>query len=117
MRVRFAGFGAVIVDGERYEHDVVIERGHVAKRRKKLSKERRGALGHTPLSLAEPIPWRCRRLIVGTGADGRLPILAEVMEEARRRGVELVAVPTDEACRRLAGADPEETAAILHVTC
>lgn len=117
MRVRFAGFGAVIVDGKRYEHDVVIEHGDVVKRRKKRSKERRGALGHTPLSLAEPIPWTCRRLIVGTGAEGRLPVLPEVAEEARRRGVELVVVPTDEACRLLEGADPRETAAVLHVTC
>jgi hypothetical protein len=27
------------------------------------------AYGHTPLSIAEDIPWRCRRLVVGTGAD------------------------------------------------
>ena len=54
---------------------------------------------------------------VGTGADGALPITDDVVAEAERRGVELIAVPTPEACRLLSRADPEDTAAILHVTC
>jgi len=56
-------------------------------------------------------------LIVGTGARGQLPIMPEVFLEAERRGVEVVAVPTEEACRLLAAADPRSVAAILHVTC
>jgi hypothetical protein len=56
-------------------------RGRVSKRKKKLSKPYRNAFGHTPLSLAEPIPWKCRRLVVGTGAHGSLPVLDEVLRE------------------------------------
>lgn len=117
MNVRFPGFGVVEVQGTRYEHDVVIEHGRVGKRRKRASKPLRARYGHTPLSSLEPIPWDCRRLIVGTGADGALPIEPEVINEASRRGVELVAVPTAEACDLLADADPATTNAILHVTC
>ncbi len=117
MKARFIGFGAVEIDGRRYERDVAIERGRVGRRHKKASKPLRDRYGHTPLSLAEPIPWRCRRLIVGTGAQGALPIAEEVRTEALRRGVDLVAVPTREACRLLSAADPDDTAAILHVTC
>ena len=117
MKARFVGFGVVEIDGRRYERDVVVEGGQVGKRHKKASQPRRDRYGHTPLSLLEPIPWRCRRLIVGTGADGALPIEDEVVAEAARRGVELVALPTDEACDLLSAADPDETAAILHVTC
>lgn len=40
-----------------------------------------------------------------------------VVAEAARRGVELVALPTDEACAILSEADLHDTAAILHVTC
>lgn len=117
VKARFVGFGEIDVDGQRYTRDVVIERGRVSRRHKGPSKARRGEFGHTPLTLDESIPWGCRHLVVGTGADGALPIVPEVRDEARRRGVELIAVPTEEACRLLTGADPDDTAAILHVSC
>ena len=53
--MRFDGFsfGSVRIDGVSYDHDVVIDRGEVRKRKKKASKKFREALGHTPLSLEE----------------------------------------------------------------
>lgn len=36
----------------------------------------RAAYGHTPLSLKEDIPWRCRRLVVGTRADAGVSLIA-----------------------------------------
>jgi hypothetical protein len=114
---RLVSFGQLEIDGRRYDHDVVIEGGRIRRRKKGPSKAFRDRYGHTPLSADEAIPWSARRLIVGTGASGQLPITAELHEEARRRGVEIVAVPTVEACRLLADADVEEVAAILHVTC
>lgn len=117
MKARVVTFGVIELDGRRYERDVVVVRGEVRKRHKRASRPLRDRYGHTPLSLLEPIPWDCRRLIVGTGVDGMLPIEDVVRAEAERRGVELVAVPTPEACRLLVDADPETTAAILHVTC
>ena len=117
MRARLLSFGVIEIDGERFDRDLVIEHGRVVKRKKKASKPLRDRYGHTPLSLLEPIPWDCRRLIVGTGADGALPIAPEVVAEAHRRGIELVAVPTEEACALLADADLATTNAVLHVTC
>ena len=117
MQASLIRFGVVEIDGERFEHDVVIDGGRVRKRHKKASKPLRDRYGHTPLSLLEPIPWACRRLIVGTGADGALPVDPELVEEARGRGVELVVVPTDDACVLLAEADLATTNAVLHVTC
>jgi hypothetical protein len=67
MRFEGFSFGRIQIDGVTYEHDVVIERGEVRKRNKKPSKELQGAYGHTPLSSKEEIPWKCRRLVVGTG--------------------------------------------------
>jgi hypothetical protein len=112
---RFA-FGTIEVDGKTYEHDVIVDRGRIRKRRKGPSKPLRSRFGHTPLSVAEDIPWDCRRLVVGSGADGRLPVMDEVAEEAERRGVELVVMPTPRAVEELDQA-PERTNAILHVTC
>lgn len=117
MRARFIGFGVVEIDGRRYERDVVVDGGHVGRRHKRASRPLRDRYGHTPLSLLEPIPWGRRRLIIGTGADGALPVVDDVRAEAARRGVELVELPTREACRLLSDADPDETAAILHLTC
>ncbi|HEC22272.1 MAG TPA: hypothetical protein ENI95_05075 [Chloroflexi bacterium] len=117
MQARLIRFGEIEVEGRRYTHDVVIERGEVRKRSKKPSKPYRARYGHTPLSAAEAIPWGGPKLIIGTGAYGSLPIMPEVFEEAERRGVEVVAVPTEEACRLLADLSAEEVNAILHVTC
>jgi hypothetical protein len=117
MRARMLAFGTIEIDGERFDSDVVIERGHVRRRRKKPSKPYRDRFGHTPLSAEESIPWAGSRLIVGTGADGRLPVMDEVREAARSRNVEIVAVPTAEACRLIADLDPDDVNAVLHVTC
>jgi hypothetical protein len=54
--------------------------------------------------------------VIGTGAAGSLPVMSDVHEEARRRQVELMVVPTEEALRVLQS-DLPETNAILHVTC
>ena len=109
-------FGSIRIDGVTYEHDVVIARGRVRKRKKKASKPFRGAFGHTPVSIEENIPWDCRYLVVGTGANGALPVMDEVKREAARRQVDLRTAPTSEAIRALL-ADPKNTNAILHVTC
>ena len=116
--MQFTGysFGSVRVDGVTYDHDLIIDRGKVRKRKKAPSRKFRGAYGHTPLSAEEDIPWRCRRLVIGTGADGALPVLQQVRDEARRRKVDLVVLPTAEAIGILTG-DAADTNAILHLTC
>ena len=68
------------------------------------------------MSIAEDIPWRCRRRVTGAGADGALPVMNQVRDEARRRGVDLVVVPTAQAIGVLTSTT-KETNAILHVTC
>ena len=99
-----------------YDHDLIIDCGKVRKRKKAASRKIRGAYGRTPLSAAEDIPWRCRRLVIGTGADGAMPVMQEVRDEARRRKVNLVVLPTAGAIGELARASAD-TNAILHLTC
>jgi hypothetical protein len=117
MKTRWIAFGEVEIEGRRYTSDVVIDAGRVKKRRKKPSKPYRDEYGHTPLSAEERIPWGGERLIVGTGASGSLPIMPGVYAEADRRGVEIVAAPTEEALRMLHDLDPGDVHAIVHVTC
>ncbi|TMG16379.1 MAG: hypothetical protein E6I01_05410 [Chloroflexi bacterium] len=103
MRVDRFSFGSIRIDGKIYENDVVLDRGKVRKRKKKASKPFRDRFGHTPLSTEENIPWKCATLVVGTGAEGSLP-------------VELVAVPTEKAIALLK-TTAKPTNAVLHITC
>jgi len=116
MRFEEFSFGSIQIDGVTYEHDVVIDRGQVRKRKKKQSKEFRAVFGHTPLSIKEDIPWNCRTLVIGTGVNGALPVMDDVNEEAERRRVKLVILATAQAIEKLKEG-LERTNAILHVTC
>ena len=116
MRFGRFTFGSIEIDGTTYEHDVVIDRGTIRKRRKRPSRPLRDRYGHTPLTAAEDIPWECRRLVIGTGADGRLPLADDVEQQARERGIARAIMPTIEAIDEM-GRAPGDTNAILHVTC
>jgi hypothetical protein len=115
MRFEKFCFGSILIDGTTYEHNVVIDRGNIRKRKKKPSKQFREVFGHTPLSIEEEIPWNCRRLVIGTGT-GALPVIEDVKQEAKRRRIKLVVLPTMEAIQELKQ-HPNDTNAILHVTC
>ena len=116
MRFEHFEFGVIEVDGVTYEHDLVVDRGEIHRRKKKASKKFRETFGHTPLSVEENIPWKCMRLVIGTGAYGRLPVMDDVKREARDRQVELVVLPTAKAIKVLEK-HPKKTNAVLHVTC
>jgi len=116
VRFEHFEFGVIEVDGVTYEHDLVVDRGEIHRRKKKASKKFRETFGHTPLSVEENIPWKCTRLVIGTGVYGRLPVMDDVKREAKDRRVELVVLPTAEAIRVLQK-HPRKTNAVLHITC
>jgi hypothetical protein len=111
MRFEKFSFGSIRIDGVTHDHDVVIDRGTVRKRKK----SRPNSFGHTPLSMEEKIPWKCRRLVIGTGT-GAMPVMKEVKREAQRRKIKLLVLSTAQAIKTLKQ-NPNETNATLHVTC
>jgi hypothetical protein len=115
--VTYPGFGKIEIEGETFDRDMVVDRGMLRPRKKGPSKRRRSEFGHTPLTVAEDLPWSGPQLIIGTGFDGRLPVADEVIDEAAQRGVELVVLPTSEACALLQTLDTTRVSAVLHVTC
>ncbi len=117
MKASFTSFGEIKIGSERYRHDVVIERGVVRKRKKKVSKVYQDRYGHTPLSAEEPIPWVGKSLYIGTGMYGSLPVMSEVYREAELRGVKVVVDKTKAICRILEKIQPKDINAVLHVTC
>ena len=115
MKARLVTSGEVEINSQRYTYDVVIAGGTIRRRDKTPSKPLKSEYGHTPLSAQEDIPWDCERLIIGTGLHGALPVLDAVRLAAEDHYVELVIVPTAEACQLLEDADLSRTHAILHV--
>ena len=116
MRFERYTFGSITIDGVEHDRDLVIDRGRIRKRKKSPSKSLRDVYGHTPLSANEDIPWVCDRLVIGTGAQGSLPLAPEVEHEAKRRGVDLLVMPTADAVDVLNGS-MQDTNAVLHLTC
>ena len=115
LSVRFSGysFGSVQVNGVTYNHDLIIDRGKIHKRKKGASAS--SAAPTAAPRCRPPRSWRCRRLVIGTGADGALPVMNDVHEQARRRKVNLVIMPTAQAIAL--AKTTKDTNAILHLTC
>ncbi len=114
MKVKHYGFGELKIDSEICVNDIVIDRGEIKKRKKKKSKPYREQFGHTPLSIDENIPWSCKALVVGRGMYKSLPVMEEVISEAKRRGVKLLMISTEEALQYI---NKKDTNLILHLTC
>jgi hypothetical protein len=117
MRFGKFSFGFLRIDGRAFEHDVVIDRGEIRDRKKKPSKKFGDDFGHTPLSIVEDIPWKCRQLVIGTGAYGRLPVLKEVERQAKRHKIKLLILPTIEAIEVAAGTPPGRRNTAARIRC
>jgi hypothetical protein len=111
-RIEGYRFGHLVVDGEEQTRDVIVLPERV------LTNWWR-ADGHRLVlaDLRDVLEELPERLVVGTGAYGQMRPDSEAVEQLRRRGVEVEALPTDEAVRRYGELDPRRTAAALHLTC
>jgi hypothetical protein len=105
-------FGRVVVDGEERSRDLIVLPERV------LTNWWR-ADGHRLVlaDLDDALDELPAHLLVGTGAYGQMHPDPAAVEELRRRGIEVEALPTAEAVRRYGELDPRRTAAALHLTC
>jgi len=106
-------FGQIVIDGEKYSSDVIIFPGRIQSAW--YSKK-----GHE-LSL-EDITWVITEnpevLLVGTGASGLVKVLPEVQQAAEARDIQLIVLPTGEACEIYNRLSPsQKVVAVLHLTC
>jgi hypothetical protein len=111
-RIEGYRFGRVLVDGEEQTKDVIVLPERV------LSNWwRKDGHGLVLADLDEVLEELPPHLIVGTGAYGQLRPDPRTLDELRDRGVEVEALPTEDAVQRYSELDPTRTAAALHLTC
>ena len=111
-------FGSITVDGETFDHDIVIRlSGKVKKRKKKLSKQQYGTSHTVSLAEAEHIyDDGAEQVIVGTGQHGVLKLSDEAEGFFKDHGCNVQAVPTPDAVKAWNEAEGK-TIAMFHVTC
>ena len=106
-------FGEIVIDGRRYREDVLVFPTRVLPRwwRKE---------GHLLQleDLKELLAERPEALVVGTGAQERMKVAAEVVSYTRGAAIELLAFDTRTACQMFNDlVDSRRVAAALHLTC
>lgn len=114
MMARLTGyrFGRVEVDGREETRDLIVLPGRVVRNWWRRD-------GHTLAiddleAVLEDLP---ERLVVGTGAAGRMRPDPAALRALKQRGIEVDVLPTDEAVQRYGELDPARAAAALHLTC
>ncbi len=111
-------FGSVMIDGKKYEHDLVIyPSGKIERRKKEISKKKHGT-SHKfdPDELREYLTEDFDILIVGTGIYGMLSLLPESRKLVKDK--EIIEKPTPEAVRLFNELRKKKRVlGIFHVTC
>jgi hypothetical protein len=105
-------FGRLVVDGEEQTRDVIVLPERVVTNWWRAD-------GHQLVldDLADVRDDLPEHLVVGTGAHGQMRPDPAAVEQLRREGVKVEALPTADAVRRYSELDPSRTAAALHLTC
>src|SRR5215211_5589923 len=111
-RIEDYSFGRLTVDGQEHTHDLIVLPRRVVRNWRRRD-------GHSLVleDLDEVLPDLPQRLIIGTGAYGRMIPDPKTVESLQERGVEIEVLPTDDAVRRYGTMNPAATAAALHLTC
>jgi hypothetical protein len=113
MQIDDYRFGHLVVDGQSYERDAIILPNRVLagwwrKEGHALHREDLGAVFEA----------RPEVLVVGQGAYGRMRVTAEASQSLESAGIEVIAQPTEQACRTYNRLRVHRsTAAALHLTC
>ena len=111
-RIEGYRFGRVEVDGREHTRDLIVLPGRVIAEWWRKD-------GHALVldDLASAIDELPERLVVGTGAMGRMRPDPETIGSLEARGVQVEVHETADAIRRYAELDPQMTALAVHLTC
>jgi len=107
-------FGYIVIDGKGYRHDVIITPTRVIANWWRLEGHRL-QIPDVRDYLAEDV----EAVVIGTGYDGLMRVDPEVVEEFKKRGVEVYIAKTREAVEIYNGLvrRGKKVLAFLHLTC
>ncbi len=120
-KLESAGFGWLVADGQRYDHDLIVTTdGRIQRRPKHLSKKYGG--WHTvlgPEEVERALAGNPAVLLIGCGHFGQLPIRPETyaLLAARGTGVEKARIPHVIKRYEELVQEGRRVAVILHLTC
>ena len=111
-RIESYSFGHIVVDGEEATNDVIVLPDHVVHNWWRRD-------GHSLVldDLREVLDELPPHLVLGTGAYGRMDPDPDALAQLHERGIEVEALPTEEAVRRYGELEAAQAAATLHLTC
>jgi hypothetical protein len=117
-RIDRTRFGSVTIDGQVYEHDVLIRLGgKVEKRKKKLSKAVHGTSHIISSAEAKHVHQRgAALLLIGAGQDGTVTLSEEAAAYFERHRCQVRLLPTPEVIEAWNQADGA-VIGLVHVTC
>ena len=113
MQIEAYNFGRIVIDGRAYHQDVLILPEQV-----KDDWWRQQSHLLQLQDVQEALAAGIEVLVVGTGMPGRMRVDKALEDHLRQQHIELVVLPTREACthfNQLAGS--RKAAAALHLTC
>jgi hypothetical protein len=111
-------FGSITIEGNVFEHDVIIRGdGKVRKRKKKLSKAVYGTSHRISLDEARDIYEKgAKRLIIGTGQYDNVRLSGKAVDYFTRKDLRVDLLPTPKAIRAWNKVEGR-VIGLFHITC
>jgi len=120
LKIEDTDFGEVTVNGQDYEHDIVVFPDNIIKRKKWITKDKHGTSHKfTRDEMKEYVETATNqnidKVLIGTGQYGKLSLLPETEKYLDERGIEYKLKNTSD----LVGEeiDEDKNLVIIHVTC
>lgn len=106
-------FGEIVIDGNLYTSDVIIYPHRIDS-----NWWRREGHELSVFDLKDVVDSRPEIIVVGTGNPGLMKVLPETEKHIKSKGIELMILPTKEACLTYNQlCNNRKIVALLHLTC
>jgi len=118
MKIDGTTFGEIVIDGKKYDHDVVIRlSGEIVRRKKKLSKRLYGTSHVLSKDEAKFLFEKgCEQIIIGSGQYGNVHLSPEADSYFAKHDCEVLLKPTPEAIEAFNRSRGKKIG-LFHVTC